>query len=76
MNKSISFCSEFKNKTAILNKKGVYVQIGERKTGEMRETRGIEGAERGHRGTVAAEHGYGDGGDDGKLSDQAGDGGK
>lgn len=33
-----------------------------------------EGAERGHRGTVAAEHGYGDGGDGGKLSDQAGDG--
>ncbi len=53
MNKSIPICSEFKKKTAILNRKGVYVQIGERKTGKTREKwvkRGKEGAERGHRG--------------------------
>ena len=43
MNKSIPICSEFKKKTAILNRKGVYVQIGERKTGEMREIRGMRG---------------------------------
>ena len=40
MNKSIPICSEFKNNTAILNRKGVYVQIEERKTGEIRGMRG------------------------------------
>jgi hypothetical protein len=42
MNKSIPICSEFKNKTAILNKKGVYVQIGKEDGGDEGE-KGNEG---------------------------------
>ena len=47
MNKSIPICSEFKKKTSILNRKGVYVQIRGRKTREKWVKKRVSGANAG-----------------------------
>lgn len=61
MNKSIPICSEFKNKTAILNKKGIYVQFGKEDGGDEGD-KGDRGRRKGATGQTAAELGGGDGG--------------
>ena len=67
MNKSIPICSEFKNKTEILNKKGVYVQIGKEDGGDEGDKgdKGDRGRLKGSPGHAPAKFGNGDGGGDG-----------